>query len=134
MVADQLDDFISENAVLEHFQSHFRGCCSTETVLLKVVCVLLAADTGHPSILVLLDLSTVFNTVDHSILLGLEEVSVAPTSKIGLFMSVVASTGPLVQSCIVGFLRVRYSANSLFSLYATSWTTFKSTHQFPPLC
>lgn len=53
------------------FQSGFTNRHSTESALLRVLNdISLATDNGHCVILVLLDLTAVFDTVDHQILLS----------------------------------------------------------------
>ena len=56
---------------MEPFQSGFKARHSTETALLEVSNdLLLPLDTGENAILVLLDLSAAFDTVDHPTLLS----------------------------------------------------------------
>ena len=58
-------------AYLKNFQSSYKSHYSTETVLVKVQNdILKAIDNNRSVILLLLDLSAAFDTVDHSILLS----------------------------------------------------------------
>ena len=69
-VAKQLNSYLSSNAHQEVFQSAYRPHHSTETALLRVQNdILTNIENKEVTILVLLDLSSAFDTVDHTILL-----------------------------------------------------------------
>ena len=71
-VAAQLMGHLNDNeGLLEEFQSAYKSHHSTETALVKVQNdILKAIDNNRSVILLLLDLSAAFDTVDHSILLS----------------------------------------------------------------
>nr|XP_049580551.1 ubiquinone biosynthesis protein COQ9, mitochondrial isoform X3 [Syngnathus scovelli] len=70
IVSAQLHTHLQSNNLYEPFQSGFRQLYSTETALVKVTNdLLISADSGALNILLLLDLSTAFDTVNYSILL-----------------------------------------------------------------
>ena len=70
IIFNQLISHISNNDLIEKFQSAYKAGHSTETALLRVTNDLLCSiDKGNISMLTLLDLSAAFDTIDHSILL-----------------------------------------------------------------
>ncbi len=79
VVATQLQSFLSLNDSLDLFQSGFRQNHSTETALVRVINdLLLSGDSGNLSILLLLDLSSAFDTVCHKLLLKrLSEIGIS---------------------------------------------------------
>ena len=69
-VFKQVTGFLTQNNLLDSNQSGFRSGHSTETALLSVTEALKEARAaGQSSVLILLDLSAAFDTVNHSILL-----------------------------------------------------------------
>lgn len=80
-VFDQLYTHAIDNDLFPLFQSAYREFHSTETALLRVVNnILFNMNRKHVSLLVLLDLSAAFDTVDHhTILLNRLEISFGVT-------------------------------------------------------
>ncbi len=71
VVFTHLHSFLEFNSLYETFQSGFRKLHSTESALLKVTNdIMLATDNGSAVALVLLDLSSAFDMVDHTILIS----------------------------------------------------------------
>ena len=79
-VFDQVYSHMTDNALFPVLQSAYRKGHSTETALLRVISDILSSMIKqHVSILVLLDLSVAFDTVDHAILLHRLETSFGNT-------------------------------------------------------
>ncbi len=71
-VFNQLSLFLAQNNILDNNQSAFRSGHSTETALLSVTEALrLARAASKSSVLILLDLSAAFDTVNHQILMSI---------------------------------------------------------------
>ena len=71
VVADQLNQYLAVNELNKVFQSAYKRYHSTETVLIRVQNdILHSIDDGGCVMLLLLDMSAGFDTVDHSILLS----------------------------------------------------------------
>ena len=71
VVADQLQALLDKTSALDPFQSGFKLHHSTEMALVTLLDDLFReADRSNKSLLVLLNISAAFDTVDHGILLG----------------------------------------------------------------
>ena len=78
VTARRLFAHLQDNEIMEKFQSAYKTKHSTETALLRVYNdVMLCIDQGKGCILVLLDLSAAFDTVDHAVLFNLLEHSLS---------------------------------------------------------
>ena len=70
-VASQIHHHLTLNNLYEQFQSGFRPLHSTESELVKITNdLLLAADSGLLTILIVLDLSVAFDAISNAILLN----------------------------------------------------------------
>ena len=71
-VFKQVSDFLSQKNVLDPKQSGFKSGHSTETALLSVTeAMRVAKASAWSSVLILLDLSAAFDTVNHDLLLSM---------------------------------------------------------------
>ena len=71
VISGRLNEHLINNSLFNPLQSAYRDKQSTETRLIKVQNYILSAlDAGSSSILLMLDLSAGFDTIDHNILLS----------------------------------------------------------------
>ena len=71
VVALRLDEHLDNNSLREPYQSAYTQYHSTETAIICVQSDICSAlDSGAIAVLVLLDLSAAFDTLDHDILLN----------------------------------------------------------------
>ena len=71
VISGRLNEHLISNSLFDPLQSAYRDKPSTETVLIKVQNDILSAlDAGSSDILLMLDLSAAFDTIDHNILLS----------------------------------------------------------------
>lgn len=97
VVSAQLQDHLKQNSLFEKFQSGFRSNHSTETALIRVTNdLMVAADEGSPTLLLLLDLTAAFDTVDHKILLHRLQTIVGFSGALGWFGSYLADRAEYV--------------------------------------
>ena len=72
VIAERLVSHMQDNGMVEKFQSAYKANHSTETALLRVYNdMLFSIDQRGGGILVLLDLSSAFDTIDHAMLFNL---------------------------------------------------------------
>ena len=72
VIVQRLVSHMRDTSIVEKFQSAYKAHHSTETALLRVFNdILFSIDQGGGEILVLLDLSQAFDTIDHAVLLDL---------------------------------------------------------------
>ena len=71
IVAARLTDYVTTNGLHDPLQSAYKTCHSTETALIQVPNDLLCTMDGRGvEVLIFLDLSAAFDTIDHSLLLA----------------------------------------------------------------
>ena len=101
VVFNQVYDHMVSNAIFPALQSSYRQFHSTETALIKVMNdILLKMNSQHVTMLILLDLSAAFDTVDHRILLERlsDEVGIRGTA-LNWFRSYLSDRSQRVSAC-----------------------------------
>ncbi len=136
--------FLTQNNLLDSNQSGFRGGHSTETALLSVVVDLrLARADSRSSLLILLDLSAAFVTVNHQILLSTLLVKGISTTSLQWFDSYLSDMSFKVswrgevsksQHLATGVPQGSVLGPLLFSVYMASLGSVIQKHGFSYHC
>ena len=127
LVLSQVSSYLNSHNLYNTFQSAYRPGHSTETALLKVVNdLLLSLNKGNISVLALLDLSSAFDIIDHSILVHRQHTDYGFTDAV---LQLISSYLPVVHTtslCVIivlllllytqVFLRVQYFSPCMLSL------------------
>ena len=128
-VALRLQQYMNDNNLKEKYQSAYKQHHSTETALVRVVNdVLRLVDDKQVVLLVLLDLSAAFDTVDHNVLLDRmsKAIGISGTS-LEWFRSYLSNRSQAVQvnGCLSGIFSLLWGVPQgsvlgplLFSIYA----------------
>jgi hypothetical protein len=100
VVAHRLTSYLDCYDLWDSRQSAYRRFHSCETALVSVIDTAYSAmDGGHVTLLVLLDLSAAFDTVDHNLLLGRLQALGVTDSALGWFSSYLSNRS---QSVVIG--------------------------------
>ncbi len=134
VVSAQLCSFLqNRNYLCEEFQSDFRPHHSTETALVKITNdLLLASDQGCISLLVLLDLSAGFDTIDHDILIDrLQNYTGIQGQALRWFRSYLSDSVPLclfkrgvisiITSKVWSTTRICPRSSAIFNIHVAPW-------------
>ena len=143
-IFNQLSSYLNSNNLLDPYQSGFKVGHSTETALLAVTESLHTARAKSlSSVLILLDLSAAFDTVNHQILLStLEELGISG-SALSLLTSYLTDRsyrvtwrGAVSDPCrlTTGVPQGSVLGPLLFSLYTTSLGSVITSHGFSYHC
>ncbi len=141
VVFNQLSLFLSQNKKLDANQSGFRSGHSTETVLLSVTEALrIAKADSKSSVLILLDISAAFDTVNHKIplstlsSLGFHFAGLNPISPVGLSGWPGGREVSKTHQLVTGVPQGSVLGPLLFSTYTTSLGPIIQAHGFSYHC